>query len=229
MRHVFVETNWVVKYLAPAHHKMPAAVDLLERSKRGEIKLHVPSICLTEARRPLREKFNPRNEARAIREFIPWALNQGALSVAEAQLVRRVLEMYEVKIQRDLDLVDTALEALRSEAALDVFPVTEQALSHALSLATRHDLNPFDQTILAAILARAAELRLNGERFVEFCELDSDLLPWDAHGRPKPSLTREYDDAAIWVRADFQLKASDSPPDDWPPRAESKPSAADPK
>jgi hypothetical protein len=29
MRHVFVETNWVVGYAAPAHHKNAAAVELL--------------------------------------------------------------------------------------------------------------------------------------------------------------------------------------------------------
>jgi hypothetical protein len=39
MRHVFVETNWIFDYAAPAHRKDPAAVELLERAGRGEVTL----------------------------------------------------------------------------------------------------------------------------------------------------------------------------------------------
>jgi len=45
MRHVFVETNWVVECAAPAHHKTPAALELLKRAASGELKLYLPVIC----------------------------------------------------------------------------------------------------------------------------------------------------------------------------------------
>jgi hypothetical protein len=49
MRHVFVETNWVFDYAAPGHHKFLGAVTLLERARNGELQLHLPALCLTEA------------------------------------------------------------------------------------------------------------------------------------------------------------------------------------
>jgi hypothetical protein len=51
MRHVFVETNWVFDYAAPGHHKVPEAVTLLERARTRQLQLHLPALCLTEARR----------------------------------------------------------------------------------------------------------------------------------------------------------------------------------
>src|SRR5437667_413829 len=50
MKHVFVETNWVVAYAAPAHLQLPAALSLAERAAAGELRLYIPSVCLTEAR-----------------------------------------------------------------------------------------------------------------------------------------------------------------------------------
>ena len=57
MRHVFVETNWVVDVLAPAHHREPSAVRLQDRAVDGELTLHVPSICFTEARKVIPNRF----------------------------------------------------------------------------------------------------------------------------------------------------------------------------
>lgn len=70
MRHVFVETNWVFGYAAPAHHKRLDALELLERARANEIQIHLPAPCLTEARQPIMRKCQPRNEADAIRQFL---------------------------------------------------------------------------------------------------------------------------------------------------------------
>lgn len=72
MRHVFVETNWVVDCCAPAHRRARAAVKLLEEANSGAIKLHLPSPCLTEARSVIRRKFQPK-EADTLREYLKWA------------------------------------------------------------------------------------------------------------------------------------------------------------
>src|SRR5437870_1161230 len=72
MKHVFVETNWVVASSAPVHERMPAALELVERAQQGEIRLHLPSICLGEARYPIRSKYQPRTSADAIRKFLAW-------------------------------------------------------------------------------------------------------------------------------------------------------------
>jgi hypothetical protein len=50
---VFVETNWVFAYAAPAHHKGLDAVELLKSARANEIRIHLPAPCLTEARLPI--------------------------------------------------------------------------------------------------------------------------------------------------------------------------------
>ena len=70
MEHVFVETNWVVAYSAPAHLQLPAALTLAQRAEAGELRLHIPSVCLTEARYPIRTKFHPRLPADSLRKYL---------------------------------------------------------------------------------------------------------------------------------------------------------------
>ena len=76
-------------------------------------------------------------------------------------------------------------------------------------------LNPFDQAILAAVLVRAEELWEAGERDLCFCEIDSDLQPWDKRGDPKRPLKALYDAARVWVYGDFEFRDQERP-DNWP-------------
>jgi len=92
--HVFVETNWVVDCTAPAHNKMLAAVDLLRRAKEGELQLHLPAICLAEARHPLSTKFQPRPAADRVRQFVTWAVSMQQLAPEQAETVRRFASNY---------------------------------------------------------------------------------------------------------------------------------------
>jgi hypothetical protein len=47
MRHVFVETNWVVDWAAPIHHQDAAAAKLLADAEAGRHRLYLPAVCLT--------------------------------------------------------------------------------------------------------------------------------------------------------------------------------------
>lgn len=82
MEHVFVETNWLVGCLAPAHHKVPAAVELLEKAKRNEVRLYLPAICVSECKRPVCEKFQVKLEADRVRKFLLWARSNEAIEIA---------------------------------------------------------------------------------------------------------------------------------------------------
>ena len=90
MRHVFVETNWIVAYAAPAHHQLQlvAAAELLERAAANELFLHLPSICISEARRPIHERFQVRNEADRVRQFLLWATGEGRLTTEEDEITQ---------------------------------------------------------------------------------------------------------------------------------------------
>lgn len=171
-RHIFVETNWVVDYAAPAHRQRPVARALLGRAEKGEIELHLPAICLSEARITIQRKFRPRNEADAIRNFLARSSEQGRISAEERLVVLRALDMFESGLNTELGELGATLAALRAQAGVDVFPLDEEMLERSLELgATDLGLEPVDQAILAAILVRAQRIRAESGATSVFCEL----------------------------------------------------------
>jgi len=211
MQHVFVETNWVYDFAAPAHHKGLDAVELLQRARAGEIKLHLPALCLVEARQSILTKCQPRNEADAVRRFLRRAKAEDRVSPEQDRMTREVLDRFEHQVRGELKELDETLVSLRQEPDLDAFPLNEGMLERAVLLSTLDlSLKPFDQAILAAVIVRAEELRGAGFDLC-FCEADSNLQPWDKHGEPKQQLTDLYDAAQVWVYGDFQMRTPERP------------------
>lgn len=216
MRHVFVETNWVFAYAAPAHHKRLDAVDLLKRAAHGEILIHLPAPCLTEARPAILRKCQPRNEADAIRQFLLRARGENKISTEHERATREVLDHFEQQIRRELAQLDQVLRRIRTEPGIDVFPLNERMFERTVSLAEMDiPLKPFDQAILGAILGRSDELRVDHDNELCFCVTDADLQTWDKRGNAKQPLTQVYDDAHIWVYGDFGLNNPERP-EKWP-------------
>jgi hypothetical protein len=208
LQHVFVETNWVYAYAAPAHHKVPAAIDLLRRAGAGELLLHLPSICVAEARRPIHENHQVTSDADRIRKFLLWAKNSARVAPDEEETTRRVLDKMEGLVKAELRKLDDVLNKLRTERGIEIFDLSQEMLLYCTELSYQHlSLKPFDQTILAAILIRARELRKKeGIEEFAFCELDADLKPWDKRGDLKEPLVTMYNKARIWVYGDFLLQ-----------------------
>src|ERR1022692_246269 len=170
MQHVFVETNWVFGFAAPGHHIDPTAVELLERARRRELKLHLPSLCLMEVRNPLMSRCQPR-EAGAVRAFARWMRRSSRLNTDDFDTIDRLLNQFESSIESELAALSKTLRALRSETNLEVFSLNEEMLAMAVGLAFEDlSLQPFDQSVLAAVLVRARELWDDGERELCFCE-----------------------------------------------------------
>jgi hypothetical protein len=214
LQHVFVETNWIVGVAAPAHHKLLDAEALLRRAEAGEVRLYLPAVCLTEARFTIARKFQPRSEAKAIRTFIAWAKDEGRLTAAEDEIVRRAIDMFESKVQGELRRLGATLDALRSHPGVEVFSLNDAMLERAAALgAGEMELQPFDQAILAAVLVRAESLHAEGFTDLFFCQRDGDLRPWDRHGNAKQHLARLYDAARVWVYGDFELSMPPRPVD----------------
>ncbi|HEY6465368.1 MAG TPA: hypothetical protein VIY69_05210 [Candidatus Acidoferrales bacterium] len=216
-KHVFVETNWVVDCFAPAPFATAAAIGLLRLAREASIALHIPGICLSEARAVVRKKFQPRNQADPLRSYLRWAKENHRIEPDAESTVRRSLDRYESFILTELEQLERQIESLRNEKGVDVFPLTENMLELALKLGTeRLELHPFDYAILPAILTRASEIKvmeLEAELFL--CELDGDLQPWDRNGNRKPVLAQLFDDAHVWVYGDFEMTAPPRP-EDWP-------------
>src|ERR1035438_2841062 len=115
MKHVFVETNWVVDCAKPTYLRVGSALALAERALAGELLLHIPSVCFTEARNPIRTRYQPRTTARVLREYLPWAATAGKSSGEKIQAVREVLDQYEAEVGKELADLDATLEALRQQ------------------------------------------------------------------------------------------------------------------
>jgi hypothetical protein len=52
---------------------VPDARRLFERALAGEVRLYLPSVCLTEGREAVRRRCQPRSEADALRVYVTWA------------------------------------------------------------------------------------------------------------------------------------------------------------
>src|SRR6266567_1394246 len=206
MHHVFVETNWLHDYAAPAHHKVPDAVTLLERAQRGEFILHIPNVSFAEARQSIQTKCQP-VDGPGIHRYIRWAHKNGQLNEGQAREAHQLAEKYVQSISKELSDVSSILKGVADLPCVKMFALDDEMLDLANQLAlTRVAQKPFDHAILAGILVSSSRLWNQGERGISFAELDSDLQPWGQKGAPKDDLRKLYDDAHVWVYGDFTLQ-----------------------
>jgi hypothetical protein len=210
--HLFVETNWVHDYAAPAHHKVPEALTLLERAKRGEFTLHIPNVSFAETRQTIQTKCQP-VDGPGIHRYIRWAHKNGEMTDEQAGGAHQLAERYVQSIDQELMAVPSILNDVSRLACVEMFALDDKMLDLANQLAlTKVAQKPFDHAILAGILVSSLRLWDQGERGISFAEIDSDLQPWGPKGAYKGELHKLYDDAHIWVYGDFTLQ--------FPPRRE---------
>ena len=213
---VFVETNWVVDIVAPAHLQRPQAAQLLSLAESGEFELHLPAICLTEARETIPRRFNPRTDSEDLRKFVKWAKKERKLTTEDANASFRVFDKFDGLVTNELRKVPERLIELAKHPNLNVFPLSESMLERQVSIGEMDTLlKPYDMAVLAAILVRAEDLQQQGHSWVGFCELDSDLQPWDKNGVLKPILSDLYNASRIWVYRDFLVEDVDELPEVW--------------
>jgi hypothetical protein len=213
---VLVETNWVVDVTAPAHLQSPQAIQLLKQADAGEFQLFVPAICLMEARETVPRRFTPRSRSEDLRKFVRWARDDDRISLEDAEAAFRVFNQFDGLVANELTKVSERLDVLASHPGLSIFPLSEPMLERQVSIgAMGLSLKPYDLAILAAVLVKSEELQQEGYPWVGFCELDSDLQPWDKSGARKPALSDLYDHSRIWVYGDFLLEEINELPESW--------------
>lgn len=213
---VLVETNWVVDVVAPAHLQNPQAIQLLSRTQAGEFELYVPAICFTEARETVPRRFAPRSRSEDLRKFLKWARDEGRVTVEDAGAAFRVFDQFDGLVANELAKVSERLDDLARLPYLNVFPLSESMLERQVYIGTLDlALKPYDLAVLAAVIVKSEQLRQHDHPWAGFCELDSDLQPWDKSGARKSTLSNLYDQAQILVYGDFLLEDVDELPDAW--------------
>ncbi|MGB0562588.1 MAG: hypothetical protein ACPGVO_12425 [Spirulinaceae cyanobacterium] len=219
---VFVETNWVVDVIVLAHLQNPQATELLQQAEAGEFELFVPAICLAEARETVPRRFAPRSRPESLRRFVKWARDTEQIELEDANAAFRVFEKFDTLVGNELRKVPEKLAALASHPGLRVFPLSEAMLERQVDIGAMDiSLKPYDLAILAAVLVEAEELQQQGGcSWVGFCELDSDLQPWDKRGRRKPILNDLYDASHVWVYGGFLREEVSNLPQEWITQAE---------
>lgn len=182
---VFVETNWVVEVCGPKYFRNEKASSLLDRAARGELQLHLPAICLLEARRKITDRSRDLASLRAFQRFVD------AEDPHRDQTLKIIDEFLLASANQDLS-VEHRLEQLRAAPGVDVFPLNEEALALSLDLATKDlFLQPFDFSILAAVISHAETVFTEADD-VLFCSTDGDLRPWTKSKVPKRTLWETY-------------------------------------
>ena len=205
---VLVETNWLVDVVAPAHLQSPQAIQLLARAESGEFKLYIPARCFAEARETVPRRFSPRSRSEDLRKFVRWARDSERVMVEDAQAAFRVFDQFDGLVAHELTRVPERLDELVHNPSIHVFSLSEAMLDRqvsvgAMDFSPQPALKPYDLTILAAILVKSELLLQEGHSWVGFCELDSDLQPWDRTGAQKQGLASLYNAAQVSVYADF--------------------------
>jgi predicted nucleic acid-binding protein len=205
---VFVETNWVVDVIAPAHLQSLKSVQLLEQANAGLFELYLPAICLIEARETVLRRFAPRSRSDDFRKFVKWARDQGRITIEDASAAFRVFNQFDSLVAHELAETPKRLTELAENPGLKIFPLSETMLERQVEIGAIDGLflKPYDLAVLAAILVQAENLRSLGYSQIIFCELDSDLQPWDKSGARKPILSDLYDYSRIFVQGDFLLE-----------------------
>jgi len=213
---VLVETNWIVDIIAPAHFQSKKAAELLERATREEFKLYIPAICFMEARETIPRRFAPKSRSDDMRKFVRWAREEAKLVPQDAEAAFRVFDKFDGLVEAEIKKVPEQLTLLAQNSFLNVFPLSEPMLERQISIGAMDiALKPYDLAILAAMLVKSEELQREGHLLVGFCELDSDLQPWDKSGNWKPILRHLYNDARIWVYRDFLVEDAEDLPQEW--------------
>jgi hypothetical protein len=212
VRHVFVETNWLVTLAVPARDPPPAAVRLLDSAAGGSIRIYIPACCISEAKKTIRLKFQPK-EADRLRSFVQWAFEQKHLDHETAESARTMLSSFEGHVRSGLAKLNDKLLEITKTAGVEVLQLDGPMLEMSLELYFEEiKLSEFDRAVQATVLTRGRSLRDSGEADVSFCELDSDLWPWEKRtGRARAEFKKLYDDAGVWVYSDFTLTTPERP------------------
>jgi hypothetical protein len=205
MRHVFLETNWLFAVAGPAHNRPPAALELLDLAREGQIRIYIPACCIGEARKTIRQKSQPK-EADRLRSYVRWAVEQKLLDQATAESAREMLSSFQERVTSELASLNDTLRGITTATGVEVMPLDDAVLDMSLELHFKEiELSEFDRAVLAAVLIKGRALRDGGEGDVNFCELDTKLWPWDKRTQPRAELKKLYDDAGVWVYSDFTL------------------------
>ncbi len=196
MKHVFVETNFLIDLLRPFPSR--DAENLFARNDGVNLRLYIPWCSQSEAWRTLTDRI--------IAEDLGFTKAMMNFAVRRWLADRTLFDKREIDKLRDLADADRANALTSLEQRLQTTVAAMQRIDPSPSVVGRtlqvfkvKALKPFDEMVLGAVLTRATELYAANERDLYFCELDGDLAS------QHPPLVAEYQACGLTVRRDFRI------------------------
>jgi len=198
VKHVFVETNFLVALLRPFPQK--PACDLYGRH-RHNIELHIPWCAFTEASRTLE---------RIIREDLAFVDGAGRLLGSMMTSSPRPSGSFHTEVKKFINegrkrrqdaLFDYTQRLKDIQGAVTVEPPSQAAVQMTLTLFTRKILPPFDEMVLGTVLDAASALCSAGQTDVWFCNLNkNDFEPTSGN-----ELGAAYQNAGLKYLPSFEV------------------------
>lgn len=205
MKHIFLETNFLISVTRPCPQK--SAERLLQRNGQ-DATLYVPWCSVTEARRTLYRIID--DDLGFDQVMMKFAVRERLSATDRA--THRVLDNFAKRAREARRVAKANVNATvdRVVNALHVIPPSSDVIAETLRIWAVKMLPPFDEMVLGAVMAKAAELYRSGERELFFCNLNkSDFSPLDSGGMAvtRPSLEVEYAKYGLKYLSSFDVPA----------------------
>jgi hypothetical protein len=170
VKHVFVETNFLVDLLRPFPKR--DAESLFSRIS-VDITMYIPWVSVSEAKRTLNSKIV--NEdlgfANLMQQFGVALLKKNSISNKDMQCIQ-LLENH-IKTERAYRLKSVDNDVNNAIGKMIVIPPSQGVIDKTISLYPVKYLPPFDEMVLGAVLFHAQSLAAAGEKDLFFCNANS--------------------------------------------------------
>lgn len=203
MKHVFVETNFLIELLRPFPSREAGqhAARLLERAKANDLTLYLPWCSKVEAMRTLFAKIEEDlGFSDNMMKFAVKAFTAGAARFDK----REIDKLHEQAREARKDASSAIKQRIEDVAASTiVIEPTKEVINRTLKVFETRSLKPFDEMVLGAVIQTASELYAQNERDLWFCNLNTKDFEADP-GR-RPALDAEYKACGLKYLASFDV------------------------
>lgn len=200
MKHVFVETNFLIEVLRPAPSR--EAQKLLSRAKSGDIQLHVPWASFTEVRRTLtriiKEDLGFRDD---MLRFAVAEMKGARLTTAELADLQKLAATAKAAEAKALIGIEAAVTDLANN--VKVIEPSKEVVARTVGVFAIKSLPPFDEIVLGAVLAQADFLVAQGETDLWFCNLNTK--DFEPNQKAVSGLDAEYKRLGLRYLPDFSV------------------------
>lgn len=202
MKHVFIETNFIVDLLRPFPNA--EAEFLLQSHNDRRLQLHVPWSSVAEAKRTLDRiivedlGFTDKMMKFTVSQFLECrqAGNPTPFDKREIDKLKQMAEMAKTEAFRTKNArVDDFA------AQVHIIEPSKSVIATTLKLFDTKSLKPFDEMMIGAVLAHAEDLQKLGETDLHFCTLDKD----DLGPKNRPKLASAYAACGLVFHGDFKV------------------------